>query len=34
MEKVYITEYALSSGILEKKAEIADFMSGHKRAFV
>jgi hypothetical protein len=34
MEKVYITKYALSSGILEKKADIADFMTGHKRAFV
>lgn len=34
MKKVYITKYALSRGILEKKAEIADFMNGHKRAFV
>lgn len=34
MEKVYITKYALSKGILEKEAEIVDFLTGHKRAFV
>jgi len=34
MEKVFITKYALTKGILEKEAEICDYGNGHIRAYV
>ena len=34
MEKVFITKYALTKGILEKEAEIYDYGNGHIRAYV
>lgn len=34
MEKVFITKYALTKGILEKEAEICDHGNGHIRAYV
>lgn len=33
MEKVYITKYALTKGILEKEARVSDFGCGRLRAF-
>ena len=33
-QNIYITKYALSSGILEKEARIEDYGNGHLRAFV
>lgn len=34
MEKVFITKYALTKGILEKEAGICDYGNGHIRAYV
>lgn len=34
MEKVFITKYALTKGILEKEAEICDYGNGYIRAYV
>lgn len=34
MEKVFITKYALTKGILEKEAEIRDYGNGYIRAYV
>lgn len=34
MEKVFITKYALTKGILEKEAEIRDYGNGYIRAYM
>jgi hypothetical protein len=32
-QKIYITKYALTRGIIEKEARISDYGGGHLRAF-
>lgn len=34
MEKVFITKYALTIGVLEKEAQIYDWGHGYERAYV